>query len=53
MRFKTMIKNTTELLTILNKNRLIIEELFEKRDRDIYINDISSKPTPLPSNLHF
>jgi len=37
-----MIKNTTELLTILNKNKLIIEELFEKRDRDIYINDISS-----------
>jgi len=37
-----MIKDTTELLTILNKNKLIIEEFFEKRDRDIYLNDISS-----------
>jgi len=37
-----MINTTTELLVVLNKNRGLIEEFFEKRDRDIYLNDISS-----------
>lgn len=37
-----MISNTRDLLTILHKNKVLIEEFFEKRDRDIYINDISS-----------
>lgn len=37
-----MIGNTREFLTVLNRNKILIEELFEKRDRDIYLNDISS-----------
>ncbi|MEA2048062.1 MAG: hypothetical protein U9O64_06390 [Campylobacterota bacterium] len=37
-----MVVNTAELLTILYKNKNLIEELFEKRDRDIYLHDLSS-----------
>lgn len=37
-----MIGNTKEFLTVLNRNKILIEELFEKRDRDVYLNDIAS-----------
>ncbi len=37
-----MIRDTTELLKVLYNNRVLIEEFFENRDRDIYLNDIFS-----------
>lgn len=37
-----MLRSTSELLTILNRHKSVIEELFEKRDRDVYSHDISS-----------